>query len=255
MQKLFIKNRKNQKISVIVEKNSDQKGLVFIMHGIGGRKEEKHITTFAKAFLKKEFTVIRFDTTNSVGESDGKYEDATTTNYYEDLEDVINWAKSQDWYQEPFWLTGHSLGTTCCALYTKNYPDKIRALALISAMVSGKLCLTTEQYKNTWQQWKKTGWIMKKTNLGLKKLKWSHMQDRIKYNLLTIADKLIMPVLLIVGTKDTSTPLEHQRKFYEKLPGKEELHVIKEAPHVFTKKEHLQEIEKIFSRWINSILK
>ena len=59
------------------------------MHGLGGFKEQKHIQTFADAFLENNFTVVLFDTTHTYGESEGKYEDATTTNYYEDLEDVI----------------------------------------------------------------------------------------------------------------------------------------------------------------------
>jgi hypothetical protein len=36
---------------------------------------------------------VLFDTTHSFGESGGNYEDATTTQYYQDLEDVISWAK------------------------------------------------------------------------------------------------------------------------------------------------------------------
>lgn len=89
MEKIFIQNRKDQKISVIVEKAEDQKGLAFVMHGLGGFKEQPHIQTFADAFKEDGFTVVRFDTTNTFGESDGNYEDATVTNYYEDLEDRV----------------------------------------------------------------------------------------------------------------------------------------------------------------------
>ncbi|KKQ60706.1 MAG: hypothetical protein US81_C0014G0011 [Parcubacteria group bacterium GW2011_GWE2_38_18] len=86
MKKLFIKNRKDQNISVIIEEAEKPSGLVFIMHGLGGSKEELHIKTFSNAFKEKGFTTVLFDTTNSVGESDGILEDATVTNYYEDLE-------------------------------------------------------------------------------------------------------------------------------------------------------------------------
>jgi predicted alpha/beta-fold hydrolase len=110
MEKLFIKNSQNQKIAVIVEKVEKPKGLVFIMHGLGGFKEQPHIEIFAKVFKDNNYTVVRFDTTNSFGESDGDYANATVTNYYQDLEDVINWSKRQNFYQEPFILCGHSLG-------------------------------------------------------------------------------------------------------------------------------------------------
>jgi len=94
-EKTFIKNRKDQKIAVLIEKPEHPKGLVFVMHGLSGFKEQPHIEAYANAFFENGYTAIRFDTTNTFGESDGNYEDATTTNYYEDLEDVINWAKSQ----------------------------------------------------------------------------------------------------------------------------------------------------------------
>ena len=143
MEKVTIKNRKNQNIVLILEKAKDKKGLAFVMHGLGGFKEQPHIETFAKAFSDASYTVVRFDTTNTYGESDGDYADATTTNYYEDLEDVISWAKTQPWYQEPFCLSGHSLGGISTALYAEKYPEKLKALAPISTVVSGELSLKT----------------------------------------------------------------------------------------------------------------
>ncbi|MFP4514568.1 MAG: alpha/beta hydrolase [Parcubacteria group bacterium] len=254
MNKIFIQNRKDQKISVMIEKSKDQKGLVFIMHGLGGYKEQAHLEAVANAFKEKGFTVVRFDTTNTFGESDGNYEDATLTNYYEDLEDVINWASKQDFYQEPFWLGGHSLGGISVAMYAENYPDKVKAVAPISPVVSGKL--SKENHDSTdLAKWKKKGY---KENPSaslpgvVKRLKYNEFLDRQKYNLLPKADRLTMPVLIIVGEKDTSTPVKHQEILFKSIPGdKKELHVIKGAPHTFREECHLQEIKDIFLNWID----
>lgn len=254
--KIFIKNRKNQKLAVLLEKPNQAKGLVFVMHGLSGFKEQPHIEMYAKTFLNNGYTAVRFDTTNTFGESDGQYEDATTTNYYEDLEDVIAWAKLQDWYQEPFCLVGHSLGGICTALYAEKYPEKVKAVAPTSTVVSGLLSTQTDRYKNKVEEWKRTGWREEKSNgrRGLvKRLKWSHMEDRLKYDLLPDIYKLTMPVLLIVGENDDSTPPPHQKLLYEKLPARKELHIIKGAPHTFREKHHLQEIEQILDRWIKSL--
>ncbi len=250
--KLFIKNRNNQKISVLVEERKNPKGLAFVMHGSGGFKEQPHIRAIADAFRENGYTVISFDTTNSIGESDGKYEDATTTNYYEDLEDIIKWSEQQEWYQEPFVLAGHSLGGICIALYAENYPEKVKAVAPISTVMSGKLSLETEGKA----EWKKTGWKIEesKSKPGvIKRLPWSHMIDRQKYDILERVDKLIMPVLLIVGENDTSTPVKHQQILYQALPGKKELHVIKQAEHTFRQVKHLQELKELFSDWIKKL--
>lgn len=258
-EELFIKNRHDKKIAVVVKQNSNHKGLVFVMHGLGGFKEQPHIKTFAQAFFDNDFNVVLFDTTNTFGESDGNYEDATTTNYYEDLEDVINWSKKQIWYQEPFWLAGHSLGGISTVLYAEKYPEKVKGLAPISTVVSGKLSLQTLQYKDNdvLERWKKTG--IKEAPSGstpglMKRLKWSHVEDRARYDILPEVNKLTMPVLMIVGERDNSTPKEHQQILFAKLPGKKEFHIIKNAPHTFRDPDHLNEIKDIFNKWIKSNL-
>lgn len=255
MKREKIKNRKGQNIIVIIEKAPSQQNLVFIMHGLGGFKEQPHLQVMADAFKENGYTTVRFDTTNTIGESDGKYEDATTTNYYEDLKDVISWAETQEWYQEPFCLAGHSLGSICIALYTESHPEKVKALAPISTVVSGKLSFEAHSKKEL-KEWKRTGWQIKesKSKSGImKKLPWFHMEDRLKYNLLDKIDKLTMPVLLIVGENDESTPPKHQKILYDKLPGKKEMHIIKGATHTFRKEKYLQEIKEIFLNWINSL--
>jgi hypothetical protein len=257
VQKIVIKNRKGQSVSVLVEDQTQPiKGLVFVMHGLGGFKNQPHIRAISAAFQQNGYRVVSFDTTNSFGESDGNYEDATTMNYYEDLGDVIQWASDQDWYQEPFVLCGHSLGGICTALYAEINPDKVRALAPISTVVSGELSTKTPEHLKISESWQKTGWREKEsaTVPGLiKRLKWPHIEDRMKYDILPEVNKLTMPVLLIVGDQDGSTPLEHQQILYEKLPGKKKLHVIKGAPHTFREPEHLKELQITISDWVKSL--
>jgi len=258
MAKIEIKNRKGQNIVVLVELVENRKGLAFVMHGLGGFKENLHIIAFAEAFREKGYSTVRFDTTNTIGESDGNFEDATITNYYADLEDVIAWAKNQEWFQKPFCLAGHSLGGICTALYTEKHPVEVKALAPISTVVSGKLSFeaNSKYDPEEFEKWEKSGWQIResKSKPGvMKKLPWSHMQDRLKYDLLQDIDKLTMPVMLIVGELDKTTPLEHQQILFDKLPGKKEIHIIKGAPHSFMEKEHLEEIKKIFKNWIDKI--
>lgn len=256
IEKLRIKNRKGQNIAVVVEEGKPNQDLVFVMHGLGGFKEQPHVQAFADPFRERGFTVVTFDTTNTLGESDGSYEDATTTNYYEDLEDVIQWAKQQSWFQSPFWLVGHSLGGICAALYVLKYPALVKAVAPISTVVSGELSFETYD-KDELNDWQRIGWQIRPSNSKpgfVKKLKYSHMEDRLKYDLLPEADKLKLPVLLIVGEQDDSTPPAHQKMLYEKLNCDKELHVIAAGPHTFKNETHLNDIKRIFGGWIDKIL-
>lgn len=258
MIKEIVKNRKGQKMAVVVERVNPQEGLAFVMHGLGGFKEQPHLQTISEAFEQSKYTVVRFDTTNTLGESDGSYEDATTTNYYEDLEDIIKWTETQEWYQKPFVLAGHSLGGISVALFAEKYPEKVKAVAPISTVVSGELSVETHKRYGSeeFKEWEKTGWSEEESRSKpgmVKRLKWSHIADRLKYDLLPNVDKLTMPVLLIVGEDDTSTPPEHQQILYDALLAEKELHIIKGAPHTFRNPEHLTEIKQIFSRWIKSL--
>jgi len=243
----------------LVETAENQKGLAFVMHGLGGYKEQPHLEAITESFKENKYTVVRFDTTNTIGESEGDFEDATITNYYEDLEDVIQWSGKQKWYVEPFVLVGHSLGGICTALFAENYPAKVKALAPISTVVSG--ALSVEAHKRfspeEFKIWEETGWLEAKSQSKpgvVKRLKWSHIADRLKYDLLIKVDKLTMPVLLIVGENDTRTPLDHQKILYNVLPGPKELHVIKGSPHTFRDPAHLEELKNLFNQWIKKII-
>lgn len=256
MKKEIIHNRNGQKVVVLLDEVVGPKGLAFVMHGLSGFKEQKHLQAIADAFLENNYTVVRFDTTNTFGESDGDYADATVTNYYADLEDVIEWAKKQDWYQEPFVLVGHSLGAMCVALYAENFPEKVKALAPISAVISGVFSLQTKKDSSELDEWKKTGWRISKSESRpglIMRLKWSHMEDRLKYDLLPKASHLTMPTLLIVGDLDDLTLPEQQQILFAHLPGRKEIHIIKDAPHTFKEIHHIEEVKSIFKNWIISI--
>lgn len=256
MSKTFITNHKGLELAILIEGEGHPNGLVFIMHGLGGHKEQPHIKTMAEAFLANHYTVVRFDATNALGESGGTYEDATITTYYEDLKDVIEWAQNQPWYREPFVLAGHSLGAISSALYAERYPEKVRGLAPISTVVSGDLSAKSPLHEHKVKEWKETGYTIKKSSSRPDvelKLPWSHMQDRLKYDLLPKADRLSMPVLLVVGEVDTGTPPQHQQILFEKLPGPKEMHIIPGAPHTFKTENELSALKHILDTWIKKL--
>ncbi len=249
----IIKNRKNQQIVALVNQTYNQRGLAFVMHGLGGEKTQTHIQAAAQAFVNNGYTVVRFDATNSIGESDGNYENATTTNYYEDLEDVINRAKNEAWYEEPFALAGYSLGGICAGFYAENYPEKVKELVLVSTVVSGKLSIEAyQQYApEILAEWDRTGWRDESSYLyPNKRLNWfQHKADRLKYDLLPDANKLTMPILLVVGEKDITTPPEHQKILYDALPGEKKFVIIKGASHTSISLRHLLKLRRVLDEW------
>ncbi|MFH1509232.1 MAG: alpha/beta fold hydrolase [bacterium] len=250
--KTFIKNAKGKNICLLIEKKKNQRGLVFIAHGLGGFKEQKHITAMAKAFQKLKYTTIRYDARNTIGESEGNDKYATITNYYKDLLDVIKWAKQQSFYEEPFCLVGHSLGSFCVAYYAENHPQKVKYLIPTSAVVSGKL-IRESFSTNALKEWKQTGWWIRESHSkpgAIIKLLWRFVEDAQKYNLLKKVKKLVMPTLLIVGSKDKITPYKNQKLLYDNLPGEKKLVTIKNGMHTFRKSKSLSELQRVIIEWV-----
>ncbi len=286
-EKIFIKNRNNLNVRVCIDvpaldEKSFQKGLAFIMPGLGSQHKKPEFRALAEILTRNGYVAISFDPTHSFGESDGDYADATFTNYYEDLEDVIEWASknvnefglnatntvdiiiSQKIdanptikYIEPFILIGHSLGAMSVAYYTERFPEKVKALAPISTTVSGKLSIDTRPVEEI-EKWKSLGYQETVRSSGeVRKLKWSHMEDRLTYDLLEKAEQIRVPLLMLVGDLDLLTPSSHQQLLFDAVatPAEDkELHIIKNADHNIGTPETLAQVKDFFEKWLIKLI-
>lgn len=260
MEKFIIKNRYGLKIVGELHKPESPVGLAFVQHGLGGFKEQVSIVATVDVLLKNNYIVINFDSTNSIGESEGKYEYATMQLHYEDLVDVINWAKNQPWYMEPFLLSGSSFGGYSVIRYAEEHPMEVKSVVAKAPVISGEFSLKANEkfYPENLKKWKSTGWKEEesKSKPGIiKRLPWSHMEERLNHNLIPNVSKLTMPILVVVGDKDTSCPLDTQQIFYNMLPknSERELYIIKDAPHTLKDEKDTAELKFIINNWIKKI--
>jgi pimeloyl-ACP methyl ester carboxylesterase len=260
MQKIVIKNRHGLKLVIQVDTPDNPINLVFIAHGQAGFIEQKHIQVFADAFLENNFRVVRFDATHAMGESGGDIQDVTFTGYIEDLEDVINWARKQVWFQRPFALCGHSMGGLSTGYYAEVHPDEILCAAPLSACINHNLYSQTLD-KDYLKQWQERGFIEKESRSKpgtTFRVGWQAVEDIKNYDLLKHADKLTMPILLMAGSEDTSTPFEQQKILFDKIPGNnKQLIKIEGVEHSFRsgdvyEQEKLDEVKQAISEWLRA---
>jgi pimeloyl-ACP methyl ester carboxylesterase len=231
-----IKNRHRLKLVIQVDAPDDSKSLVFIEPGQSGTIDQKHITAFAEAFLENGYTSVRFDPTNSVGESGGELINVTYDNYFEDLEDVINWARSQTWFQQPFALCGHSMGAQATAWYAEQHPEEVSLLATMAPVINYELYMTTltpDEIKN----WQEVGYqeTASRSQPGKTyRVGWGVNESLKKYDIVPDAGKLTMPVINVVGEKDKPCPVKHQQIFMDAVanPNKK-LVIISGAQHSY----------------------
>lgn len=260
MEKFSITNRYGLEIVGEIRIPKNPIGCSFVIHGLGGFKEQPNTMAMVDTLFDNNYVVINFDATNSFGESGGKYENATMQLHYEDLVDVINWAKEQSWYREPFILAGHSLGGYAVARYAEDYPNEVKGVFPFALVVSGELSYKkNQQFKpEEFKNWKETGWKEEesKSKPGvIKRLPWSHMEERLKHDLLPNAYKLTMPILFVMGENDSSCPPEHQKVLFDALPEitEREFCIIQGAPHTFKEEHDLNELKTIFGNWIKNL--
>lgn len=234
--KMLFKNRENLDIVLEIFAPGRDK-LVFIMPGLGGFKEQGHLVSAGEVFINHGYTVIIFDPAHSFGESGGLYEDATMTGYFNDFEDLISWSKSQDWYREPFVVCGHSLGGYSSLAYAEKYPDKVAGVVSLAPVISGEFSHEAHKRYNrqSYNNWLATGWNEKSSNSKpglIKRLKWSHMEDRLKHDLYPAIGNLTMPVFIVGASQDQSCPIDQIEPFFKQVPSvKKDFKVIPEASH------------------------
>lgn len=249
MPKTEIKNRQN--ISLIIDYNfpeDNPRGLIFIEHGFTGHKDESQIKTIAAAFQNSGYTSITFDATNSTGESGESPEGTTFTGHYHDLEDVICWAKSQPWYQEPFVLAGHSLGGSAAIFYTQNHPQEVKLLIPFSPVIQGQDFYDSmaKTLKEKFTEWQNGGYYERKSGTTGKiiKVPFTFIENILKFDAYKLISKLTCPTVFINGDEDTYTLLSKTRAFYEELTGPKDLKIISGGNHIIHQPQHIEQLRK-----------
>ena len=257
MQRLNLKNRKGQNIVGVLEiPEGEIKGTCIVQHGWGGNKEKSTVQAMKNGFLESGFQAFNFDATNTFGESDGDYEKSTLGLHWEDFEDVTKWVQQQDWFVGPLAITGHSKGGYAVARYAEEHPEEVGYVVPVAPVVSGELSFKEYEARDPegLKKWKEEGIIettCDKEPGRVKRKHWFQMEERLQHDLLPSVDKITMPVLLIVGSKDSSC-LGQTKVLFDAIPGgNKEIKIIEGAPHSYYEQSEQEECTNAIKNWLN----
>ncbi len=255
IRELEIRNRNGKRMPATLRVPvGDVRGTVVLLHGLAGWKDQSTVVAIAGGVARAGYQVITFDGADALRGPDASYWNSTTTGFIEDMEDVIAFVESQDWYQAPLVLAGHSLGAMCVVRYARMHPKEVTKLLLVAPGISW----TTDR---SGKFLKKIRFTAKVVSILSKRQKENGEKflmplyppwifDFLKYDTRKDAPSVAVPVLVVSAGDDlvVAAPTVH-----EALTGlfPQATHVIiPHASHIFL--EHERELADTITQWLTS---
>ncbi len=251
-EKVFITNRNGLKMAIKLNVSSDRTKLVFLEHGLSARKEYPHMKVMEDIFAQFGYNVVNIDATNSLNESEISGVGITFTSHYQDLQDAINWAKTQSFYVEPFAIAGQSLGAASGINFAGNYPDKVNLLlAAASPFIKGQDLMEKDEMMKHVEQYGYFDKVSKSVGRTLRINKI--FNDDIKqYDLAKAIKNIKADTYIIQGDLDVAHIKEVSSQIYNMLDTKKHFILLENTPHDLA---NTEQTKSLFTNTMIDILK
>lgn len=139
------------------QQDGSSPGVVYI-HGLHSNMDEPPSAALSKYCREKDISYLRFDLSGH-GQSSGRLEDATITQWLEDVELVLNSLRSG-----PLVLVGNALGAWLMFLYTMRNPDRVFGLVGLATAADFTHLLWKNLDKTTKDEIKRLGYYTLKSD-------------------------------------------------------------------------------------------
>lgn len=188
--------------------------LAILCSGFLDSKDYAHLVGLADALAGEGYVAVRFDATG-IWESEGDISEYTTTQYLEDIKNVLEFMLSRSDYGHIL-LGGHSRGGMVSIIYASGDP-RISAVLGIMPSPGGKE--TSDEKK---EKWRKDGFKISTRDVPGDeektvefKVPFAHVEDKEKYDAIEKVKEVKVPVILFAGEKDDVILPEWVRMIYD----------------------------------------
>jgi uncharacterized protein len=247
-EKIFFKNSYGLKLCGILEEpNPKKERVVVIVHGFSSNKNRTSSKIMSEELTRRGINSFRIDL-NGCGESEGKFEDHTTTKASEDTIAAIKLMKERGYLRID--LFGSSAGGITVMAAALKFPEtgKIGLKAPVSNYISQTL--NSKTFENT-KNWKEKGFAyFLSASKGKVKLNYSFFEDAQKNIMYDKVKNITCPVLIIHGNEDKDVNLEQSKKVVEGFPDGS-LIILEGADHALSVNEDREPANKMFGDWFD----
>jgi pimeloyl-ACP methyl ester carboxylesterase len=227
--KIFFQNSKGNKLCGILSRpNLHKDRIVILVHGFSSNKNTKSWVLLKNLLDKEGITSLRIDLF-AHGESEGNFEDLTTSQAVNDILSAIQYAK-KDGYKK-IGLVGSSFGGLASIMAASQSSD-LSLLALKSPVSSYEEIWVHKKNPELITEWKNNGIREFEDENGNYTLKYDFFDDIKNNQAHKVASNIKVPTLIVHGDSDTVVPVE-QSIILSKIIPQCQLILVKSADHIY----------------------
>ncbi|MEM2740233.1 MAG: alpha/beta fold hydrolase [Candidatus Bathyarchaeia archaeon] len=229
---------------------------IVMLHGFTGNKTEAHrlFVHVARSLCNSGFIVLRFDFRGS-GDSDGEFEDMTLPGEVSDAGEALSLLMRRRYIDRSrVGVLGLSMGGRVAAILA-SMDARIRFAILYSPALGPlrerMLSWMPREYMDRLDLGEAVevspGWYLKK-----------RFFETVDYIVPSDVMKGIKaPILIIHGDKDQVIPVEEVKRYFDSIRGlddRNELYIVKDGDHTFSKREHTKEVIDKTLEWLHRVI-
>ncbi len=247
-EKLYFKNSQGIRLCAVLSNptNNKEKSIIVLCHGFSTSKDGRTYTRLEDILTQRDLSTFRLDFFGH-GESEGKFEDITTSEAVDDVLSAIRFLKDSGYVK--IGLMGSSFGGLASILAAAKSKEPY-VLALKSPVSNHLEVLSNRFTTKDREYWRKKGFVeMTGVDDEWHRLNYSFYEDAERIDGYEAAQKIRIPTLIVHGDEDETVPLKQSKKTAG-LIANCRLEIIKGADHTYSKDEHFERMLKLISEFI-----
>ncbi len=247
-EKLFFPNSKGNTLCAILSNPmlDKEKPIIILCHGFTTGKDGNTFTRLEKILNENGISSFRFDFFGH-GESEGKFEEVTTSEAVDDILNAIRFLKDSGYRK--MGIIGSSFGGLASIIAVSSRTD-VYVLALKSPVSDYSDMSIAQQDKQQRDPWKEKGFVSFTNGDGReRRLNYSFFEDAEKIKGYESARKIKLPALIVHGDKDETVPVEQSIKTASLIENCR-LEIIEGADHRYSNPKHFENMLDLISQFI-----
>lgn len=224
--------------------------IVIMVHGFTSNKNTKSQVMLSSLLTKEGIHSLRFDLF-AHGESEGKFEDLTTSKAVSSILSAIDFVKKKGY--KKIALIGSSFGGISSMMAATKTHD-LTMLGLKSPVSDYDEVWTRRRTPEEISKWRETGYTDYEDDGTVHKLKYDFFDDFKNNKPYEVAHLITIPTIIVHGDSDTVVPVGQSRKISKLIPNCR-LVLIKGADHWYRGPGEMNKLVKAFRDFIVDHLK